>query len=143
MKVKTQSAIPAPAFYLVLSILLTVINYYVTFTLNDTLFKEEFNLSYFMASFIIVIVAQSAYIAYTTKNKLLAILGTNTVLTWALMLLFFGSYGLFSSQGPNLGYFVTNFGDTLEYIGLNGLLLLFSYLGAMIGLGLNPQKKRK
>lgn len=143
MKIKNQSAIPAPALFLFLSIVLTVINYYAAFNLNYFLLRDEFSLNYFLATFIIVIVAESAYIAYSTKNKLFAILGTNTFLTWGLMLLLFGSYGLFSTQGPDLGHFVRDFSDTLEYIGLNAVLLLFSFLGALIGLNLKSPKKRK
>lgn len=143
MNIKKPTA-PVLLTYAVLSVGLSVFNYYFAFMLTDTILKENFSVNIFLIGVIIFIMIESILIAEITKSKLLAVLGTTTLIAGLLNSLVLGLFSLFyANSNPSF----TSVQNTLGYLTLNIFFLIFSYLGALIGLQLaaksSKSKKRK
>jgi len=130
------------AIALVISLPVTIFNYFLGFQVIDYLFPYAFNTNYFLALLLIMITLKFFFFIFNPQKKLTAILATNTFLTWILSLLFTGNHGVLSN-GPDLGFYLYNPATTLEYLTLNALFLLMSVLGSMIGISIHPRSHKK
>lgn len=130
----------SPAFVisllLVASICLSVLNYYISFLINITLSPEEFSLTSFMLGIILLIFIESFVITLWTKNKLYGIISTTTIPLWTLATL--------TSLSGISGSFLNDVIYVFGLVELNLIFLIFSILGALIGINFTkPHAKKK